>query len=171
MKQLIASILFVLTTSTFAQGLPFIIETHSLEIESLKGTVTYGTKNGSCAKVHKSIQGKKINDTKFSMDLKRSEFSYCGFLVLLEGDFELKTKGNSPVVFKVKRGKLLNNYAPRWGTVIWGAWVDGECNFRDGEFKSCDAGSDATWTGKEPFTLYIHPTYPAFKWNIQEVLR
>ncbi len=171
MKQLLLSLLFMFSTTTLAAGLPIIIETHSLEIESLRGVMTYTPIAGDCVDVRRSFRGKKISKTKFSITFERTGLSLCGINTYTEGVFWLKTKGNSEIPFKVKKGKLLNNYATNWGHVIWGAWLDGECNFIDGKFTSCDAGSDATWTGKEPFTLYISPMYPAFKWNIQEILR
>jgi hypothetical protein len=172
MKSLFFAVLLTLSTNAFATGLPIRIITDKLDIESVRGVMTYKAISKDCKTIRRVFDGKNKETNETYITFKRSVWSICGVYNFTEGEFYLKLKDQTVIPFIVKKGKLLNNYSRGWGHVIWGAWVDSNCLFRDGEYLSCDAGSDSTYGNKErPFTLYINPTYPMFQWNIAEELR
>lgn len=161
----------LISTNILATGLPIRILTHRLDIESVRGVMTYKAISKDCKTITRVYEGKNKEPNETYISFKRSIWSVCGVYNYTEGEFILKLKDQTAIPFIVKKGKLLNNYSRGWGHVLWGAWVDSSCTFRNGDFKSCDAGSDSSYGDKEkPFVLFINPTYPMFQWNISEEL-
>jgi hypothetical protein len=175
-KIIIAALLTMASINALATGLPVRILTHSTDIESINGVMTYSPLTGDCQTINRRYDGKLEQSNEAVITFKRNVwdtmFNKCGAYTFTEGRFTLKLKGQEEIPFIIKRGKLMNNYNRGWGHVLWGAWVDSTCSFRDGQFTFCDAGSDSTWGGKErPFVLFISPMYPMFQWNITENIR
>lgn len=169
MKKLVTSALLMTASSIFGY-LPFEITTNQLAMTKLTGTMTYRPVVGGCDAITVDYEGEIKTINHAVIKLKRTVNGRCGLYSFEKGTFSLNTEDQTPLTFMIEKGKLLNDYAPNWSRVYWGAWVNGECVFRGGEFRSCDAGSDTTWRHDQPFTLYVNPAYPLFRWNITEVM-